>query len=635
MSDTAGPCPPLAAALPHAPPSPGVYLFKDKAGRVLYVGKAVNLKSRLSSYVAQQGRHSPKTSLLLTKISQVDFLLTRNEREALILERNLIKEHRPRFNVVLRDDKNYLCLRLDIRETIPRLALVRRFAPDGARYFGPYVSSAALREIMKFMQRAFRLRRCRDRDAPRRRRPCLNHQLGLCLAPCAGLVSEAEYRQAVQEALMFLQGQGAKLLKDLEGRMQAAAAALRFEQAAALRDRIALISRRALAQQSAAAAHFKDQDAIGLAREGNLAVALVLFVRGGMVIGSLSYDFALAGGEEDEEVLSAFLEQYYGPERFVPQEIILPRAVAAQELLAGLLTDQKGAKVQLRTARTGSRQQLVDLAAENARAALKRLQEAGPRVDPVLEVQQRLKLATPPRRMDCLDISTLQGDQAVGARATFRDGAPDKSGYRKIRLRDFPDQNDPAMLAAVVRRLYAREEVELPDLLVIDGGRGQLAVVGHTLEELGLAGRLAYIGLAKEGQTATGEVVRDRVYLPGRKNPLLLPPASPALLLLMRLRDEAHRLAVGFHRQQRRRQLQTSVLSGIPGVGPRRVKLLLTHFPDLEAIRTASVEELAAVPGLPAGVAQTVYDYFRKESSPPASRSAPRSDRNGAGDSDS
>jgi len=623
-------CPALGAALPQVPTAPGVYLFKDAADRVLYVGKAVNLKNRLSSYLSNYDRHSPKTALLLTKLVRVDFLLTRNEREALILERNLIKEHRPRFNVVLRDDKNYLCLRLDVSEPVPRLAQVRRFAADGARYFGPYVSSTALREITRFMQRAFRLRRCRDRGIPRRRRPCLNYQVGLCLAPCAGRVSLEDYRLAVREALMFLQGHGTRLLKDLDSRMHAAAADLRFEAAADLRDRITLIRERALAQQSTAAAHCKDQDVMGIAREGDLAVVLVLLVRGGMVTGSLSYDLAVPAGETEEEVLAAFLEQYYGPERFVPGEILLPFPVDDLEVLAEVLSDQKGTPVHLRSARSGARRQLLELAAENARAALTRVLEAGPRIDPLLDLQQRLKLTEPPRLMHCLDISTLQGDQAVGSLVVFRDGAPDKSGYRKFRLADFPEQNDPAMLAAVVRRYYGHPPAILPDLLVIDGGRGQLAVVGRTLAELGLSGRLPYIGLAKERQTPSGDTFTDRVFLPGRKNPLLWPPSSPALLLLMRLRDEAHRFAIGFHRQRRRLQLKTSALAGIPGLGPQRVKLLLTHFRDLEALRRASLADLEAVPGLPAKVAQTVFAYLRNGMPQPDVQSAPGSDRSAA-----
>ncbi|MBW1917752.1 MAG: excinuclease ABC subunit UvrC [Deltaproteobacteria bacterium] len=603
--------PALAAALPQIPTSCGVYLFKDKSGRVLYVGKAVNLKHRLSSYLKARGQPDPKTALMLQKMAQVDFLLTPTEVEALILERNLIKEHRPRFNVVLRDDKNYLCIRLDLREPFPRLALVRRFATDGACYFGPFVSAVAIREILRIMKRAFRLRTCKDKGIPKRSRPCLNYQLGRCLAPCVGLVSEAEYRQAVQEALWFLQGQNKKLRRQLRAQMEAAAAHLNFEQAAIHRDRLAAINR-LLERQSIATSSFKDQDVLGLAREGDQFLVLLLFVRGGMVTGSLTYDFTQPG-TDDAQLLEAFLKQYYTPGRPVPEEILLPLPLKDQQVLGKLLREQQRSPIRILAARKGHRSRLLSLAADNARAALKARLEAGVRANPLVELQQRLQLPRLPQRLEGLDISTLQGSQPVGALVTFRDGQPDKSGYRRFRIRQVEGQNDFAMLAEVVHRHYGRAGQQLPDLLVIDGGRGQLAVVVKTLEDLGLAAEIPVVGLAKAGISPSGKVVRDRLYLPGRKNPLFLPPGSPGQLLLMHLRDEAHRFAISYHRQQSRQEALRSALSQIPGIGPQRQKSLLSRFSDLTALQQASLDELLAVPGLTRPAAQALLDYFNRE----------------------
>ncbi len=598
----------LAEALPHLPTNPGVYLFKDSRGEVLYVGKAVNLKNRVGSYLRDPA--GPKTALLVQRLRQVDFLVTATEREALILERNLIKEHRPRYNINLRDDKNFLCLRLDLKDPAPRLGLVRRFAPDGARYFGPYTSSAAVRELIKFMKRVFRLRSCRDRGVPKRARPCLNYQVGQCLAPCCGMVSLAEYRLAAQEALLFLQGKGKQLRRELAEKMRQASADLRFEEAADLRDRLALLDR-SLAEQVTHTPNFKDQDALGLAREGDAAMIVVLLVRGGRVTDSLPYFFS-NGHDTEPDLLEAFLKQYYSPDRFVPDEILVPQRLEDQEALVELLAEQKGAPVQLLFPRQGARRQLLTLARENAQAALTRQLSLGPQLDPAVELQERLKLTAPPRRLACLDISNLQGNQAVGSMAVFIDGQPHKPSYRRYRIKEVDGQNDPAMLAEIIRRQFGGPDASLPDLLVIDGGLGQLSVACKTLEDLELSEKLPVIGLAKAGTLASGQAVRDRLYLPGRKNPLFPPARSPALLLLMRLRDEAHRFAVSYHRKKARQQALQSILIQVPGLGPKRRRLLLTHFKDLMALKEASLEELLAVPGLPRPVAENLQESVKR-----------------------
>ncbi|MGQ9920106.1 MAG: excinuclease ABC subunit UvrC [Desulfobacca sp.] len=611
--------PALAAALPHLPASPGVYLFKDAKGEVLYVGKAVNLKNRVASYLREQ--LGPRTAILVQRLCQVDFLVTASEREALILERNLIKEHRPRYNINLRDDKNFLCLRLDLKEPVPRLSLVRRFAPDGARYFGPYTSAAAVRELLQFMKRAFRLRSCRDRGVPKRSRPCLHYQIGQCLGPCCGLVSMEEYRRAAQEAVLFLQGRGKQLRQALTEQMHQAAAALRFEEAAVLRDRLALLER-AQAQQVSQTPTFKDQDILGLAREGEGALVLVLAVRGGRVIDSLPYYFPQAP-DDDADLLDAFLKQYYSPPRFVPEEIILPQALAGQDAFLELLTEQRGGPVQLLMPRQGARRLLLQMAADNAQAALQRQLSLGPRQDPLAELQERLQLPAPPRRLACLDISNLQGQQPVGSMAVFLDGRPDKAAYRRFLIKEVAGPNDPAMLAEVIRRQFGKPENQIPDLLVVDGGLGQVAAATAALQELGLGDKLPVIGLAKAGTLTGGRAVRDRLYLPGRKNPLFLPANSPGLLLLMHLRDEAHRLAIGFHRRKARQASMDSLLHHIPGLGPIRRRRLWRHFATIEALKQASVPELCQAAKLPRAVAERLLAALHGAPAPSPETAAP------------
>jgi len=608
MSSDHSVSPALAAAVPHLPTCPGVYLFKDAQGEVLYVGKAVNLKNRVGSYLREQ--LGPRTAILVQRLRQVDYLVTATEREALILERNLIKEHRPRYNINLRDDKNFLCLRLDLHEPVPRLSLVRRFAPDGARYFGPYTSGTAVRELVKFMKKAFRLRSCRDRGVPKRSRPCLNYQIGQCLAPCCGKVSLEDYGRAAREALLFLQGKGKQLRQELTAQMEQAAAELRFEEAAVLRDRLALLDR-TLAGQVSQTPTFKDQDVLGVARAGEGAMVLLLIVRGGRVTDSLNYYFPEAE-DEDADLLEAFLRQYYSPQRFVPDEILVPQPLAAQEAFLELLAEQKGGPVQLVCPHTGPRRQLLRLAAANAQAALDRQLSLGPTKDPVLDLQEHLHLPTPPRRLACLDISNLQGQQAVGSMVVFQDGLPDKKAYRRFRIHEVEGPNDPAMLAEVIRREFSRADLLWPDLLVVDGGLSQVAAAQAALRELGLTDKLPLLGLAKARPRPGGRAVRDRLYLPGRKNPLFLPANSPGLFLLMRLRDEAHRVAVGFHRRKSRQAALASILDQVPGLGPKRRRRLLQHFPDLPAVAAASVPDLCQKAGLPQPVAEKLLALLRE-----------------------
>jgi excinuclease ABC subunit C len=600
--------PALAEALPRIPRGSGVYLFKEAGGRVLYVGKAVNLKHRLTSYLKTPDRHDPKTALMLRKMFQVDVILTATGREALILERNLIKEHRPRYNVTLRDDKNYLCLRLDLKETFPALRFVRRFNPDGALYFGPYASGGMARETLKVMKQAFGVRTCKERRLAPRSRPCLEYQLAHCLGPCAGLVTEAAYRQAVAEAALFLRGKGGNLLKRLKAQMAQAAVDLDFERAAIIRDRVKAITA-TLERQDMARPTFRDQDVLGLAEKEGQALITVLLVRAGLVTGSR--EFFVRELPVDGDLLGAFLKQYYTEGRPLPDELLLPAEVPDRRLLEALFRDEKGAKVALLVAPGGDRARLLALAADNARAALQRRRQAPEPGEALQDLQTRLNLPNLPARLECLDISTLQGEQPVGALVAFTDGAPDKSLYRRFKIKEVAGQDDYAMLREVVRRHYGKAGQELPNLLVVDGGRGQLNVVLQTLKELPLT-KFPVVGLAKATE-AGGRAIRDRLFLPGRKNPLMPPANAPGWLLLLRLRDETHRFAITYHRKRARKELLASALDQAPGIGPVRKRRLLEHFPNLEAVKSAATEEIAALKGFNQKVAEGLKDWLAGE----------------------
>jgi excinuclease ABC subunit C len=602
------PYPALAAALPQVPRASGVYLFKDAGGKVLYVGKAANLKNRVGSYLKAPEQQDPKTALMLKKMAGVDVLLTATDREALLLERNLIRQHRPRYNVRLRDDKNFLCLRLDPKEEFPALRFVRRFAPDGAHYFGPYANSAMARQTLKVMKQAFGLRTCKERRLQPRSRPCLEYQVHNCLGPCAGRVGAEVYRQAVNQAVQFLKGRGANLIKQLKADMDQAALALDFERAAQLRDRIQAI-RQTLERQDVARPHFKNQDVLGLATAHGRALMLVLLVRDGLVAGSREYEFDDL--PPDGDLVGAFIKAYYAAGRPLPDEALLPQDTPDRRSLEELWREEKGQAVRLLVRPRGEGARLLALAADNATTALNRRQAPPEPTAALHDLQERLHLPALPLRLECLDISNMQGEQPVGALVAFLNGAPDKSGYRRFKIRDAVGQDDYAMLRQVVLRHYGKEGQTLPDLLVVDGGRGQLNVARQALKDVGRAD-LPVVGLAKAGEV-DGQPVRDRLFLPGRKNPLFLPANATGWLLLLHLRDEAHRFAITYHRRRSRQARLGSVLDAAPGIGPVRRRALLSHFPNLEALKRASVAELAAAPGITLKAALKLKEFFEAD----------------------
>jgi excinuclease ABC subunit C len=554
---------------------------------------------------------------LLERARDVDVVLTRSVKDALLLENELIKQHKPPFNVRLRDDKQYLGLRLDPREPWPRPVPVRRFRRDGALYFGPYTSSASLKEAVSNLRRVFPLRSCREavfRDYARRGRPCIEFEMRRCLGPCVGLVTPEAYAELVDGTVLFLRGRSEELARDLERRMQQAAREERYEEAGRLRDRLAAVER-TVERQQIVGPRPVDRDVFGLARQGGEVLVQVLLVREGRVVGAHSYGFSDVR-LDDGEVVGSFLGQYYAPEsaRPLPAEVLVPVAIEEAEALEGVLAEQAGRRVGVRQPRRGAGVELVEMAAANATHALTARLAARESVEAALEeLRERLGLRRLPRRVEGYDISTLQGALSVGSRVRFEDGQPEKGGYRRYRIREAAPGDDTACLREVLARRFARAQADpLPDLVLIDGGRGQLAVAQAAARDAGVEVELLSLAKERDAESASPRVRRsgwlkaERVFLPGRKDPLSLPPSSRGLLLLQRVRDEAHRFAIEFQRELRSRRHLASVLEELPGIGPTKRRALLRALGSLRAVRDASEAELAAVPGIAARDARAI-----------------------------
>jgi excinuclease ABC subunit C len=598
------------------PRSPGVYLMKDLAGKIIYVGKANDLKNRVLSYFTGKDTR-PMAPFLMARVHDIEFINTVTEKEALILENNLIKRHRPRYNVTLRDDKTYYHLSLDPTENFPRLQLVRKRLNNAALYFGPYPSGLAAKETLRFIQQIFPLRTCRNREFQLRPRPCLEYQIGKCLAPCKGLIGEEAYRKLVQSVVSFLQGRRRELISELKKQMNEASQELNFEEAARLRDRIAALEH-ALERQNVDWGSEKDQDVIGIcAQEGNYQLC-ILFVRGGKLLGSKS--FAPVKTKTDvTEIISSCLSQYYDDKEIIPDEIIIPCRLPDEEVITEWLTEKKNKKVAITVPAIGTKNALLEMATENAR----HLWEAGHKnqeqKDAALQIlQEKLSLTKLPRRMECYDISNIGGKHAVGSRVVFQDGEPDKSSYRRYRIKALSEPDDYGMMYEVLSRRFSRRE-NLPDLVVVDGGKGQLNVALSVLKDLKI--KIDVIGLAKEERaviSAKGIIKKkaikseDRVYLPGRKDAIYLSNWPQALRLLQQVRDEAHRFALSYHHQVKQKNDMISLLDDIADVGKERKKILLKHFGSSERVKEASLDELQKVPGIGRSLAQKIYTALNK-----------------------
>ena len=593
----------LQEKLEALPAEPGVYLMKDRRGQVIYVGKAVSLRSRVRSYFNRTGDTRFFIPLLDTMLGDIETVLVHNEKEALLLENELIKKHKPRFNVLLKDDKQFISLRLDKTQKYPRLDVVRKYDKDGARYFGPYSSASSIRETLRIINRFFHLRTCTDHVLANRKRPCLLHQIGRCPAPCVYPVPEHEYRKSVDEVILFLEGKAGELVEGLRSRMKQAAGELKFEEAARIRDQLLAIER-SLERQKVATTDFKDQDVFASHREGDRLLVYVLYVRQGRLNGGMAFPL---GSQEfpDEELLPSFVNLYYDQGNFVPEEVLLPLDIEEREGLEALLTERKGDRVRVMVPKRGEKRDLVEMAQKNAEQAVLERRRTKDETEVVLRrLQERLHLRNLPRRMECFDISHFQGASIVASQVAATDGEIDKSRYRRYRIKSLEKQDDFASMHEVITRRLKRgqEEGDLPDLLVIDGGKGQLASALAAAKDLGVEG-VDIISLAKsrdlEVHDRDEESARspERVFIPHRKDPIVLRQNSAELYLLARLRDEAHRFAITFQQKSMRKGNFHSVLEDIPGVGDARKKMLLRHFGSLKRVREAGIEELAEVLG--------------------------------------
>ncbi|MGQ9738056.1 MAG: excinuclease ABC subunit UvrC [Armatimonadota bacterium] len=604
----------LNEKLQALPTLPGVYIFKDAQGNVLYVGKAVVLRSRVRSYFHKSAENSLKTRRLVQKIADLEWIVTDTELEALVLECNLIKRYRPPYNIRLRDDKQYPFLCLTTADPFPRLLLARRAKDDGNRYFGPYSGSRPVYQTIHLLNRLFPLVTCGEAFTGEPvRKPCLYYHMGKCPAPCAGLADKERYRETVREVEMFLSGKHEKLLKSLHKQMEESAERLEFERAAALRDQIRAVEQ-VITQQKVVSTEMVDQDVLAYAADEQRALVQMFFIRGGKLIGQQHFFLDGATEEDQRDALQEFLKQYYDQAQDVPNEIILPASIEEAHVIEQWLRQKKGKRVVLHAPQRGSKKKLLEMAVTNAELALQQarqqwLQKKALQEAVLVALQQALGLETLPRRIEAYDISNIQGFAPVGVMVVMKEGKPSKSDYRRFSIKYLPETpNDFAMMKEVVsRRLQEAQKgnpkfTELPNLMLIDGGKGQLNAALEAMQEVGL--KVPAIGLAKRF---------EEIHLPGRSEPMILPKDSPALHLLQAIRDEAHRFAVEYHRKLRIKRSTSSVLDEIAGVGPKRKQALLKHFGSVKRLKEASVEEIAGVPSITHPLAEVIHTFLHRE----------------------
>ncbi|HDL03333.1 MAG TPA: excinuclease ABC subunit UvrC [candidate division Zixibacteria bacterium] len=594
----------------NLPTSPGVYLFKNKAGNIIYIGKAKNLRNRVRTYFQSANNQTPKTARMVSGIDDLELMVTDSEIEALILEANLIKEYKPRYNVNLKDDKHFPYIKVTVQEPFPRVLIVRRLENDGNRYFGPYTNSKGMRKTVHFLTRLFKIRSCNltiPHPTGKPQKVCLDYHIGRCDGPCENLQSREDYAELVDSVMLFLSGKGVTLLEKLRNKMSRLSDDMEFEKAAETRDQIeALESVRQ--KQKVDAGVVVNRDIISFARDGRYTVVVIMQIREGVLIGRQDFQLTSQPEEIDSELLGGFVKQYYNHQPNLPQEIYLPLRLDDEIVISRWLSKRLGSKVSIYTPQKGEKLKLVDLAATNARLLLDEIliQKKGykERVSKsVQSLKDNLHLARSPRTIACVDISNTGETDAVGSLVYFSNGKPYKAGYRHFKIKEVGGQNDFAMMREVVGRYFYRlqkENGEPPDLLVVDGGKGQLSSVKKEIASLGFENQ-NIIGLAKRF---------EEVYLPGHTEPLTIPKTSPGLLLLKRIRDEAHRFAIEYNRKVRSKRTVKSALDELDGIGPKRREILLRHFGSVKKIKTASLTDLQEVKGLPWNVAEKIYKAF-------------------------
>ena len=591
------------------PAKPGIYIFKDKEGKIIYVGKANNLNSRVRSYLGAPSRLSAKVRRLVSKIRDFEFIVTDSEQEALILECNMIKKYTPHYNISLKDNKTFPYLKININDDWPGIYITRRVQKDGAKYFGPFANSGSVRKTLRLIEKIFPFRSCSKQIEGKDKRPCLDYYIHRCLGPCIGAVEKQEYRDVINEVILFLQGKQEVILRELSARMNAAAKQLHFERAALLRDQIKAIEA-VIEGQKIAIKLQGEKDVIGLAQNKEQAYVEILSIRNSKLIGQDHFIMEGTQGESLEQILTSFVKQYYASASHIPRLILLQHPVDEPAVLSEWLGQQRGGRVELQVPQRGAKRKLVDTATENAaqRLALAQAKEMKAEVitSGLRELKQKLRLPRMPRRIECYDVSNIQGTLAVSSMVVLEKGRPKPAHYRRFRIKTVPGADDYAMIQETLRRRFKRGLTGgstwalIPDLVLIDGGKGQLNAALEVRKELGLDS-IPIASLAKEN---------EEVFIPGDRKPIYIPKDSPALHILQRARDEAHRFAISYHRRLRRKEGITSALDYISGIGPRRKKALLKKFGSLEAIRNASLEELSQTEGITPILARKVKDFL-------------------------
>lgn len=616
--------PKFAEILESLPTKPGVYLYKSAAGKVIYVGKAVNLRARVRSYFHQSAQHAPKIRRLVEEIADIEFIVAGSELEALLLENNLIKKHQPRYNVRLKDDKRYPYIKVHWQDPFPRVTTTRYILDDGARYFGPYTAAAAAYQTLDLVRKIFPYLTCTRTITGKDERACLYFHIGRCAAPCIGVVDQEEYRAIIQRLCDFLSGHTETVVADLQRQMQAAAEALDFEKAALVRDQLRAIEH-VVEKQKIISPDMTDHDVVAFARENSDTCVQVFFIRAGRLIGREYFLLDGTAEEGDQAIMTSFIKQFYDQVSSVPPEILLPQEVDEVLIIRDWLRSKRGADVMLKVPRDGQERELVQMAAENAAETLAHLRaqwqaDESKQSEALSDLQQTLNLPAPPGRIECYDVSTLQGTHTVASMVVFVKGVPRKSDYRRFKMRSVQGQDDFASMQEALRRRFKRMQDAgyqldespgkkdeynawslLPDLVIVDGGKGQLNAALEVLDEFDLRDALPIAALAKR---------EEELFIPGQAESVVLPRTSQGLFLVQRIRDEAHRFAVEYHRKLRGERGIASQLDQIPGIGPRRRQLLLKTFGSIEAIRAASLDELTAVPGMTRNAAEQVKSYL-------------------------
>jgi len=610
--------------LQSLPDKPGVYLMKDDGGNILYVGKAANLRHRVRSYFGPDVNQSLKLSQMMQRVGDFEFIVTASEQEALILECTLIKRHRPRYNVRLKDDKNYPYLKINLNEDWPRVYITRRIEQDGARYFGPYASAKSVRKVLDLLMRLFPYRSCTKNITGTDPRPCLDYHMNRCLGPCIGEVSKEEYDETIRQVILFLEGKQTEVVSDLRRQMEEAAEKLNFERAAVLRDHLRAIER-VLESQTVVSTTRGDEDVVAFAQDKTEACVEIFYVRGGKVIGREHFVLEGTRDEAPGQIMASFIKQFYSSATFIPPEILLQAAPEELPVLEEWLQTRRGKKVKLQVPRRGEKRKLVQLVAQNAEQDLQQLRlkwlaDRGKTSAAMEELQEQLNLPRLPKRIECYDISDIRGTSAVGSMVVFENGRPKSAHYRRFKIKTVASADDYAMMQEVLRRRFkrgvgaptksGRKESEggkteawgiTPDLVLIDGGQGHLNAALEVMRELEVIDFVPVASLAKE---------KEEVFLPDMSESVILPRDSQALYLLQRVRDEAHRFALSYHQKLRQTRAISSAIDAVPGIGPKRKRALLRKFGSLKAIKEAPVDDIAAVVGMTRSLAEKVKEYL-------------------------